>query len=245
MESNRYSKKFYDLQKLGSRQSARKVLPIVFNEISDIESAVDIGGGVGTWLRVAQELGATRIRLIDGAWVKKFELDVDPEYFIEHDLEQPLSLVCRERFDLAICCEVAEHLSPGRAVSLIRELTEISDSILFSAALPGQGGTNHQNEQWLSYWSHIFEEFNFGLVDLIRPIVWDDLDVEWWYAQNCVLFRKGLFATAVGPIDIVHPRAWSIHANSVLGWIGVKTGPLYEKLPVVLQGILSSVIRRS
>lgn len=55
------------------------------------------------------------------------------------------------RFDLAMTIEVAEHLTPVRADSFVEDLTRLSDVVLFSAAIPAQGGINHVNEQWQSY----------------------------------------------------------------------------------------------
>jgi hypothetical protein len=65
--------------------------------------------------------------------------------FVTHNLEATLPL--RERFDLAMSLEVAEHLTPGRAESFIQELCGVSDCVLFGAAIPGQGGTNHIHER--------------------------------------------------------------------------------------------------
>jgi hypothetical protein len=68
--------------------------------------------------------------------------------FLEHDLEQPLAqLLGGERFDLAASLEVAEHLSSARADGFVEHLTRLSDRVLFSAEVPGQGGYGHRNEQ--------------------------------------------------------------------------------------------------
>jgi hypothetical protein len=52
------------------------------------------------------------------------------------------------RFDLALCLEVAEHLPAAAGDSLVRRLASVGARILFSAAIPGQGGRNHVNEKW-------------------------------------------------------------------------------------------------
>jgi hypothetical protein len=54
--------------------------------------------------------------------------------------------------------------------------------------LPGQGGTDHLNEQFPSYWAGLFAEHDFGALDIIRPMIWNNPAVDWWYRQNIVLF---------------------------------------------------------
>src|SRR4029079_17165088 len=51
-------------------------------------------------------------------------------------------------------------------------------------------GQNHINEQWLSYWVGLFDKFNFYPHDIIRPMFWNDPQVDFWYAQNCCIFIK-------------------------------------------------------
>jgi hypothetical protein len=72
----------------------------------------------------------------------------------------------------------------------VRLLTEAAPVILFSAALPGQGGTHHVNERWPGYWRDWFAGRGFVRLDPIRPRVWRDRRVEWWYQQNVYLFVK-------------------------------------------------------
>ncbi len=136
-----YTTSFYDNQQQGSSRSARILLPIVFEAVQP-RSVVDIGCGTGTWLRPARDLGAERTVGLDGDWVKTIaagDLDIRYAHF-----EEPIAL--EETFDLALCLEVAEHLSPARAQTLVRDLTRLAPHVLFSAAIPEQGGTSHQNE---------------------------------------------------------------------------------------------------
>ncbi len=84
---------------------------------------------------------------------------------------------------------MAEHLSPERADSFVEDLTGLSDIVLFSAAIPGQGGEGHINEQFLSYWEEKFEKRNYKLLDCIRPnIIREGDKIPWWYKQNIVVF---------------------------------------------------------
>ncbi len=126
------------------------------------------------------------VRGIDGDYVDKSRLQIAPECFTAADLTRPL--VLNERYDLALCLEVAEHLDPASGAGLVHALTALAPVVLFSAAVPGQGGIGHVNEQWPEYWRRQFEERGFRMVDVIRPLIRDDCRVEWWYRQNIVMF---------------------------------------------------------
>ncbi len=214
-----YSREFYAAQSAGSLASARVVLSELFSKVP-AKSAVDVGCGVAPWLRVAIDLGVEHAVGIDGNYVNPDTLLVDPNQFRPCDLEsQNLTSVIDpgRRFDLAICMEVAEHLSPGRAASFVAELCELSDLILFSAAIPGQGGTNHFNEQWPRYWAALFGDNGFRCLDVLRPRLWEREECEWWYLQNVLLFAKRNSASlkaasrlrmtgTAPPVSLVHPR---------------------------------------
>src|SRR6185437_3265527 len=92
------------------------------------------------------------------------------------------------RFDLACSLEVAEHLPRERASDFVGLLTRSAPIVLFSAAIPGQGGNHHINEQWQSYWSELFRSRSFQAFDCIRPIVYGNPAVDWWYRQNTIVY---------------------------------------------------------
>ena len=115
-------------------------------------------------------------------------MEIPRESFICQDLTEPVTNP--ERFDLAICIEVAEHLPEQSAKTLVDSLCSLSDFILFSAAIPGQGGLHHLNEQWQEYWVAQFQEKGFVAFDYIRPRIWNDSKIQFWYKQNILLFAK-------------------------------------------------------
>src|SRR5262249_15743439 len=137
-----YSRSFYKEQKTGSFSSAERVLSSVF-ELVRPSSVLDFGCGVGTWLAAARKLGAQRVIGYDGDWVRN-DMLVDSNIVLRHtDLETNQDI--DERVDLAICLEVAEHLSEKAGLRLVESLCASSDVILFGAAIPGQGGRHHVN----------------------------------------------------------------------------------------------------
>jgi SAM-dependent methyltransferase len=149
-----------------SRSSADVVLPIVLETIP-AQSVIDVGCGVGTWLAACEEHGIRDYLGIDGNGAST-DLDISPEHFRVMDLTQPFTI--GRTFDLAMSLEVAEHLPPSAATHFVKALTGLAPAVLFSAAIPGQGGTRHINEQWQSYWADLFAvEGPPLLLDVVHP----------------------------------------------------------------------------
>lgn len=201
-----YTGEFFDSIRDNAQSSAKVILPIVFDLLHP-SSVIDVGCGTGAFLAVAEELGALRLVGIEGEWAPSMSKSVD---FRVHDLEQPLPAL--PQFDLAICLEVAEHISPERGPAFVSELCHISECTLFSAAIPDQPGTNHVNCRWQSYWMGLFEKKGRTAVDVIRPAIWERDDVPYWYKQNTLLFlsnqklkETGLESKRAVMRDIVHP----------------------------------------
>ncbi len=214
-----YSHEFYKNRHQNTVHSASTILGILANHIPPIQSAVDIGCGVGTWLSVLHEQGIEEIQGVDGSWVDESLLAIPKNRFKQIDLSTALVRLER-KFDLAISLEVAEHLPAERADDFVSSLTALSDQILFSAAIPFQGGANHVNEQWQSYWVKKFDSLNYEVHDFIRPKIWSDIRIPYWYRQNTLFFsrrgtthtrssKEGSTTPQVIPIDLVHPELYA------------------------------------
>ena len=167
--------------------SAEEVLPYIFNLIKPA-SVIDIGCGTGSWLKIAKQLGVKLIQGVDGIYLDRQLLSIENEEFKHHDLTLPLQ--SNIKYDLAICLEVAEHLPEASADNLVDILTEHSAIVLFSAAVPGQGGQFHINEQWPDYWQNKFASRGYFAFDTLRDIFWNNEKVEWWYRQNMFIFSN-------------------------------------------------------
>jgi SAM-dependent methyltransferase len=169
--------------------AAEQVLPVLF-EIYKPSSILDVGCGLGNWIEVAKKLSGAKIIGVDGDYVDRRLLKIEENEFVEKDLTKPFDL--NRKFDLAICLEVAEHLPEASAEGFIKSITNHSDVIMFSAALPGQGGQHHINEQWPSYWQEHFNNCGFEMMDFFRFKIWNNPKIEYWYKQNLFLVvRKG------------------------------------------------------
>ena len=220
----KYSRAFYRSQRDGSLRSAIAILPIVFDLVKP-KSVVDVGCGVGTWLRVCDQLGVQRYLGIDGEYVDSSQLVISPSNFMSHDLAKAFEI--DSSFDLVLCLEVAEHIPSSATETFIDSLTSLGPVILFSAAIPFQGGTFHLNEQWPEYWEEKFSRRGYRLIDCIRSKIWHDENVDPWYAQNCYIYinnyrlgdNEELDKVAVqgSPkmLSAVHPKLWSYYRTPV------------------------------
>lgn len=182
--------KFFHNEKLHNLQSPRELVPVLV-QLFEPQSVVDFGCGIGTFLYCFKENGVPKVMGMDGKWVDKNLLSkyIDEHEFTSTNLEQA-DLGHKERYDLAISLEVAEHLSPESADNFVRNMTSLSDNIVFSAAVPGQGGQGHVNEQWPEYWIAKFEKHGYTCHDILRPYLWNNPNIFWWYKQNILVFTK-------------------------------------------------------
>ena len=178
---------FWERQNTSEYAGARVIMPVVFSAFNPIRSVVDFGCGLGCFLDTAKRLGATRVLGLDGAWVPGGKRKLSAAEFEEVDLARPVSV---GQFDLAICLEVAEHLPESRAASLVTDITNASNVVLWSAATPGQGGEGHINEQPFEYWEQLFNARGFHAFDLIRAAIEDNDEVPIWYRWNAVIFKR-------------------------------------------------------
>jgi SAM-dependent methyltransferase len=183
----RYDPKFYDDLRDTALPAARRVVPVL-RDLMAVASVVDVGCGDGSWLAGFRETGTARILGIDGDWVAADQLLIDPNCFRRMSLDGPIGI--GERFDLAVSLEVAEHLPAENADRFVAELCRLAPVVLFSAAIPFQGGLNHFNEQWPDYWATRFDSQGYYAIDALRLSLWEDPGVAWWYKQNLLLFAS-------------------------------------------------------
>ena len=184
-----------------NRRSAARVVPWLVDRYAP-RTVLDVGCGLGSWAAVFADLGCEVLGL-DGEEVSDQLLEIPRERFRVVDFEEPVEPP--GRYDLALCLEVAEHLSDSAGQRLVQFLTAASDLILFSAAVPGQGGMNHLNERWPHYWQDLFADRGYEFEDEIRWRFWNDEEVEWWYRQNMFIVRRGGDPSPPVPA-VTHPR---------------------------------------
>jgi SAM-dependent methyltransferase len=219
-----YTREYFLEQRAVGRCAAEIVVPRLM-ELAAPTSVVDVGCGSGSWLSVFRDRGVEDIVGIDSEAVPADVLAVPAATVIRHDLTRLLTL--NRAFDLVLCLEVVEHIPPWAGERVIALLTSLSPLVVFSAAIPGQGGTSHVNEQWPEYWAERFDDHGYVPIDCLRRKIWNEPAVAWWYAQNMLLFanstaledkpklRSELDLMGTSQLSLVHPRLYESWSNAV------------------------------
>jgi len=244
-----YSDKFYrDLQKT-STDSASIVVPMLMELLSP-KSVIDVGCGTGIWLNEFMQQGVIDVLGVDGQFDQHL-LRIPIEKYRVHDLKQ--SLVLSRKFDVALSLEVAEHLPPDHAEGFIESLIQLAPVVVFSAAIPNQGGYKHLNEQWQQYWVDLFEKRGYIATDFLRRQLWDNTEVAFWYTQNTLIYTKRTHLDTIPALkamysdcntsafSVVHPRQYSL--ATAPGQVPLRH--LLRLLPSSAKRTLKIILRRN
>jgi SAM-dependent methyltransferase len=212
---------FNHIPTLYNEKSAEEILPYIITKF-DPKSILDVGCGLGSWLSVAQKSGITDIAGIDGEYVDTSKLYIPKEFFFTKDLTNPFNL--NREYDLLLCLEVAEHIDDKYADIFIASLIKHSKLILFSAAVPGQVGEKHVNEQYPEYWQKKFEQHGFVYYDILRDKVWENKNIRWWYKQNMfIVAHKDAnlqFDSSEKILSHIHPQLFSERMQLLKTYMG-------------------------
>ena len=187
MSRHVYSSEFFDYIDAGSRASAGIISRLLLRELK-IGSLLDVGSGHGAWVAEWMCNGVTDVLAVDGDYVNSGQLAIPADKFRAHDLSTQLD--CRRRFDLVQSLEVAEHIAAEHADLFIDNLVRHGDVVLFSAAVPHQGGEHHVNEQPPQYWRERFAKRGYDVFDWIRPEIADRREIKAWYRYNSLIYAN-------------------------------------------------------
>jgi SAM-dependent methyltransferase len=183
---NTYDDSFFNYIKATSDDSAMAIVPMVY-EVFKPHSILDIGCGTGAWLHTFQsQYQIDDILGVDGDYVKEQFLRIPKDKFKSYDLKNYYEP--GRQYDLAMSVEVGEHLPDSSADLLVKSLVQASRAVMFSAALPLQGGTYHINEQNPEYWAEKFAAHGYVCIDYLRPKIWDNNSIYYWYRQNILFY---------------------------------------------------------
>lgn len=185
MTKHVYEQSFFNYLDRSSSVSAARFLEI-FDIGIPVSSVLDVGCGRGAWLAEWRRRGVMDVLGVDGHYVDPDQLLVPKENFRHHDLAEPLDI--GRRFDLVECLEVAEHVEEQKADILLGSIVRHADIVLFSAAVPGQGGEYHVNERPLEYWADKFADVDYRCFDCVRYKVLHCDEIEPWYRYNTLLY---------------------------------------------------------
>lgn len=224
----KYDAAFYNRIRKDSRDSAGIIVPMVLDNMGKVSSVLDVGCGEGWFGAEFLRHGCDVVGLDDGMTV---ESSLEGR-LVKWDLMESFGRLFPP-VDLVVCLEVAEHLPESRARSFVADLCSAGKAVLFSAAIPGQGGTEHVNCQWPSYWADRFAESGYTLSMAPRWEIWHDTRVSPWYRNNLGIAIPSDLAThgrdqmivgswfgtaAAAPQAVIHPELW-------IDWPAAYMGP--------------------
>ncbi len=216
-----YDQKFIQYAASSSRYGASKVITVILSAL-DVSSVLDIGCAGGGWLSEWQQAGIADVFGVDGAYVDPADLEIERERFMSADLAQPFDL--GKTFDLVQSLEVAEHIDATASGIFVSNLVKHAGRfILFSAAVPGQGGEHHINEQPYDYWRKHFAEHGFAAYDFVRPRISSDNGISFWYRYNIILFvREGHAADLSAAVEATRIREGDSIPDISSGWFKLR-----------------------
>lgn len=180
---------YYSFNEL-ALQNAPGVIGAIAARFPNARSYLDVGAGGGAFAAYAGKVGKRVVACEYSPHGRKYarKQGVDIHAF---DLTQTPPTDIQGRFDLAYCFEIAEHLPPEIGLNLVRFLVERGETIVFTAAQPGQGGSGHINEQPKEYWVERFQSAGARY----DPVASDDLagafraaGVSTWFERNVLVF---------------------------------------------------------
>lgn len=142
-----YNYQFYLENQREGLLHAKWFMPLLLKTF-DFRSIVDVGCGTGHFLKWCVDNGISDHLGIEGSKFA-YRNSLVPRVSLS-DLRYPFEY--SRRFDLALSIEVAEHLEEEYADTFVDTLCALSDTVVLTAAVPGQGGHHHENEQPHQYW---------------------------------------------------------------------------------------------
>jgi SAM-dependent methyltransferase len=188
--SNVYDRAFFEMH--DPWRAEYDAMGHILAGLLEFSSVLDLGCGNGFLIARFKQLGK-HVRGIDGSTCALVSAPVEVREFISvADLTTPFR---DERYDLVVCAEVGEHLDEQFADVLVTTICLHSNGLVFfTAAIPGQGGYNHVNEQPPEYWLAKFATRGFALdtemTNRCRAELTPVLNTTWWFARNAMILRS-------------------------------------------------------
>ncbi len=155
-------------------------------KIFEPKNVLDIGCGLGAYLRLTAHQGARPFGIDGTAWSPAHQIN-ETDYLC-HDLgasAPPLDQV----FDFSICVETLEHLPEPVGLEIVKALAaHTKDAILFSAAQPDQVGIGHITCRPHDFWIDAFESEGW-IVDEPKTYAVRFLATFQWFRRNLYVLR--------------------------------------------------------
>lgn len=187
-------------------------------------SVADLGCGRAGWLHAAKKIGVGDVHGYDIPELDLQQRGLAADEFTAVDLAKPQ--VLERRYDLCVSTEVSEHVPVEGIEHYFDTLTAAAPVVLFSGAVPYQGGLGHVNEHWVEYWHGFFRRRNFHCIDAFRDRFWHDGSIPYYYRQNLLLyvaesqlahFEAQGWRACRSPKTLIHPDLYLKHIHAPPG----------------------------
>jgi len=184
-----YNKEF---AKYRRKKYAKYFCELLLKEFNP-HSVIDFGCGTGDMIAPFEKKGI-KILGVDGSKANKKYSRISDNNFQLYDLRK--KYYCKEKYDLCLCLEVAEHIEEKYSGILVDTLVSSSSTIFFTAAPPGQGGIDHCNEKPPNWWIKKFRKVGFELdkqcTNRLKKEMRKILGIDTHYIDNLLIFKEKL-----------------------------------------------------
>jgi hypothetical protein len=182
-----YKEDYYSKRRNDPWRSDARIISANLDEYFSPDSVIDFGCAIGGHLEIFYRKGV-EIKGVEGNSDAFSHAVVPHEYLEKYDLRN--QYISSRSYDLAICFELAEHIPKKYADNLVETLTSASETVVMTAATPGQGGTHHVNEQPREYWYKKFRSRGYSYNQKAVEDLRDQIEVEQsdWIGDNLMVF---------------------------------------------------------
>lgn len=183
-----YCEQFWQDEIKTSKEAAQAIVPLIIKYLNPL-NVIDVGCGSGMFV---DQFLSHHIAAVGIDHPSTYSHYVPPlTRFIGHDLTTPLTFKVYKWADVVLCFEVGEHLPDSSSNILIETITSLSNTVLFGAAVPGQGGWNHINEQPVQYWQDKFGRIGYRIADGDNDLISEirNCGAASWYRNNIHLYK--------------------------------------------------------
>ena len=193
-----YGDPYFDVEEEMTLDSADAVAECLLLEFQPA-SVADVGCGTAVYLAALERRGL-EVRGFEWSSAAIDRAHIDRAKICQRDLREPLPK--SRAFDLVLCFEVAEHLAEEHSEKIVENICGLGSTIAFSAAQPGQGGTDHVNEQVPAFWVRQFAKQGYSLegerTERLRGTLAARSCV-WWLEKNLMIFQAASPPTSQEP----------------------------------------------
>lgn len=162
MQKDNYTIDYFQKLNMDETIQAERLADKILEIYAPISSLVDIGCATGLYIRPFLAKGVEAYG-VDSAEEAKDPsvVQVDPERIETEDIRSFYNPEPEELLDIALCIETLEHIPAADADKAVRNIASFSDTLIISAAKPGQAGDHHHNCQPKEYWEEKFSKHGF------------------------------------------------------------------------------------